>query len=146
MSFDWPPFAGELVLSLLMAVVTMRVVATLAVFVLAPRVDGLRLLPLDGPAARLLFNWTIAVVAIGVIGFFAAETLDELADRSGRRARGQGRRRDDLRFDPDYRRLALGGQSSAAATVRTDGCGRAGSHPSPASGLTPSLAPSCGPP
>ncbi|MGI9509256.1 MAG: mechanosensitive ion channel family protein, partial [Geminicoccaceae bacterium] len=79
LSFDWPSFAGELVLSLLMAVVTMRVVSTLAVFVLAPRVDGLRLLPLDGPAAKLLFNWTMAVVAIGVIGFFAAETLDELA-------------------------------------------------------------------
>ena len=79
LSFDWPPFAGELVLSLLMAVVVMRVVATLTVFILAPRVDGLRLLPLDGPAAQWLFNWTMAVVAIGVIGFFAAETLDELA-------------------------------------------------------------------
>ena len=79
LSFDWPPFAGELVLSLLMAVVTMRVVITLAAFILAPRVDGLRLLPLSRPAAKLLFNWTMAIVAIGVIGFFAAETLDELA-------------------------------------------------------------------
>ncbi|MEM9441342.1 MAG: hypothetical protein AAGA73_12905, partial [Pseudomonadota bacterium] len=79
LSFDWPPFAGELVLSLLLAVVVMRVVFTLAAFILAPRVDGLRLLPLDRPDAKLLFNWTIAVGAIGVIGFFAAETLDELA-------------------------------------------------------------------
>ncbi len=79
LSFDWPPFAGQLVLSLLMTVVTLRVLATLLVFVLAPRVDGLRLLPLDRAAARLLFRWTMAVAGIGVVGFFAAGTLDRLA-------------------------------------------------------------------
>jgi small-conductance mechanosensitive channel len=77
--FAWTPFVEPLVLSLLLAVVAGRALSTLALLVLAPRVDELRLVPLDRPRARLLYRWVMAVGLVGVVGLVAVGTLERLA-------------------------------------------------------------------
>ncbi len=78
-SFTWSPFIADIVLSLLVGIIAMRVIIMLAVFVLAPKVDDLRLLPLDQTAAQNIYAWIIGVSSVGLIGYLCVDTLVRLA-------------------------------------------------------------------
>lgn len=76
--FEWSPFIEHIVTSLLAGVIIMRVIVMIAVFVLAPKVDGLRLLPLDKAAARDIFAWILAIGGIGLVGYLGVDTIDRM--------------------------------------------------------------------
>ena len=78
LAFDWSPLVEIMVLSLLLAVVTIRLVNTVSVFVLCPRVSALRPIPLSTPVARFLYWWTMLVVAVICLGGLAAEAIAEM--------------------------------------------------------------------
>ena len=78
-SFTWSPFIVDIVLSLLVGIIAMRVIIMLAVFVLAPKVDDLRLLPLDQTAAQNIYAWIVGVSSVGLIGYLCIDTLVRLA-------------------------------------------------------------------
>ncbi len=78
-SFTWSPFIVDIVLSLLVGIIAMRVFIMLAVFVLAPKVDDLRLLPLDQTAAQNIHAWIIGASSVGLIGYLCVDTLVRLA-------------------------------------------------------------------
>jgi small-conductance mechanosensitive channel len=77
-SFDWAPFIEVLVLSLLLAVVAIRVVNSLVVLVLCPRVARLRPVPISTPIARFAYRWLMTIVTIGVLGGLTAVAIEEL--------------------------------------------------------------------
>ncbi|MEM1401510.1 MAG: hypothetical protein AAGF58_16595, partial [Pseudomonadota bacterium] len=72
--FEWPPGAREFVLDLLLVVVLMRLVAALALFALAPRVEALRLVPLSRYDARVLYSGVMVTAAVILFGGALAET------------------------------------------------------------------------
>lgn len=72
--FDWPPGARDFVLDLLIVLVLMRLVAAVALFALAPRVEALRLVPLSRHDARLLYFGVMATAAVLLFGGGLAET------------------------------------------------------------------------
>lgn len=72
--FDWPPGARDFVLDLLLVLVLMRVVAAVALFALAPRVETLRLVPLSRYDARALYFGVMATAAVLLFGSGLAET------------------------------------------------------------------------
>ncbi len=77
-SFTWSPFIADIVLSLLAGIIAMRVIIMLAVFVLAPKVDDLRLLPLDQTAAHNIYAWIIGISSVGLLGYLCVDTLVRL--------------------------------------------------------------------
>jgi small-conductance mechanosensitive channel len=77
-SFEWSVFIGNIVLSLLAGIISLRFIVMISIFVLAPRVDDLRLMPLDKPAARNIYRWILAVSSTGVIGFLIVDTLNRM--------------------------------------------------------------------
>ncbi len=78
-SFTWSPFIADIVLSLLTGIIAMRVIIMFSVFILAPKVDDLRLLPLDQTAAHNIYAWTIGISSVGLLGFLFVDTLVRLS-------------------------------------------------------------------
>ncbi|MEM9106109.1 MAG: hypothetical protein AAGC96_10675 [Pseudomonadota bacterium] len=79
LSFDWPPFVEELVLNLLLVVIVIRSAATLSLFLLAPRVASLRMVPLTSRISRPLHYWTLLLVTVGTVGQALSDIFDDLA-------------------------------------------------------------------
>ncbi|MEX3009495.1 mechanosensitive ion channel family protein [Hoeflea sp. TYP-13] len=79
LSFDWPPFIENLVLNLLVIIITIRSAATLSLFVLAPRVASLRLVPLSTAIAQPLHYWLIGLVSLATIAFAISDIFTHLA-------------------------------------------------------------------
>lgn len=79
LGFDWPPFLERLVVNLLLAVIGIRALAMLSRFVIAPRNEHLRLVPLTNAMARLVHRWHVVVAAVLVLALVASDTLDTLA-------------------------------------------------------------------
>ncbi|MCP5149626.1 MAG: mechanosensitive ion channel family protein [Ectothiorhodospiraceae bacterium] len=77
LAFDWAPLVERVVLGLLLAVVTIRVLEATAVFVLCPRVPALRPIAVTTPVARFLHRWSMAVVAVATLGAYAALAIEE---------------------------------------------------------------------
>ncbi len=81
-AFEWPAFIGNIVLSMLVGIIAMRIIVTISVFVLAPRVDDLRLLPLDRAAANNIYIWILAISGIGIFGYLVVDTMTRMAVES----------------------------------------------------------------
>lgn len=79
LAFDWHRLVEVLVLSFLLAVVTLRAGYALAGVVLAPRVRALRPLPLNRAQARFLYHWTLVIIAVGLLGGLLAIAIEETA-------------------------------------------------------------------
>ncbi|QDZ02671.1 mechanosensitive ion channel family protein [Nitratireductor mangrovi] len=79
LGFDWPPFLERLVVNLLLAVIGIRALAMLSRFIIAPRNEHLRLVPLTNAMARLVHRWHVIVAALLVLALVASDTLDTLA-------------------------------------------------------------------
>ena len=77
--FEWSAFIDDIVLSLLAGIIAMRFIIMLAVFVLAPKVDDLRLLPLDKTAAKNIYAWILAISGVGLLGYLCVDTLNRMA-------------------------------------------------------------------
>ena len=77
--FEWSAFIDDIVLSLLAGIIAMRFIIMLAVFVLAPKVDDLRLLPLDRTAAKNIYAWILAISGVGLLGYLCVDTLNRMA-------------------------------------------------------------------
>ena len=54
--FDWSAYVEHIVFSLLAGIIVMRLIMMITVFVLAPKVDDLRLLPFDKVTAENIYN------------------------------------------------------------------------------------------
>ena len=78
LAFEWPPLVEIVVLNLLVAVVTIRLVNTACVFVLCPRVSALRPISLSTPVARYIYWWTMIVVAVICVGGLSADAMAEI--------------------------------------------------------------------
>ena len=78
LGFEWSPLVEVAVLTLLFAVVTVRVLNTIAVFALCPRVASLRPLPLETPTARFIYWWMMAGVVVLCTGGLAADAIQEM--------------------------------------------------------------------
>ena len=77
--FEWSAFIEQLILSLLAGIIAMRFIVMIAVFILAPDVDGLRLLPLDKSAAKNIYRWVLFVSGAGLFGYLCVDTIDRMA-------------------------------------------------------------------
>ena len=77
--FEWSAFIDDIVLSLLAGIIVMRFVIMVAVFVLAPKVDDLRLVPLDTAAAKNIYAWILAAGGMGLLGYLSVDTIDRMA-------------------------------------------------------------------
>jgi len=78
-AFEWSAFVEDIVISLLVGIILMRLIIMIGVFVLAPNVNDLRLLPLDKAAARNIYRWVLAVSGIGLLGVLVVDTIDRMA-------------------------------------------------------------------
>ncbi len=76
--FDWAPIVRLFTLTFLSAFVLVRMAEIISRLVLAPWVDDLRLIPIDGATARLLHGWIRAMAAVGAFGFLTCAALDDL--------------------------------------------------------------------
>jgi len=76
---EWSAFIYDVVLSLLAGIIAMRFIVMVAVFVLAPKVDNLRLLPLDKAAAKNVYGWILMISGIGLLGYLCVDTFDRMA-------------------------------------------------------------------
>ena len=79
LAFEWSPFIDHIMLSLLAGIIGMRCVVMIAVFILAPKVDDLRLMPYDAVAAKNIYSWILAVSAVGLLGYLSVGIIDRLA-------------------------------------------------------------------
>lgn len=87
LSFDWNPFVEKLVLILLLLVLALRAIATVSMFILAPRVRELRLAPFENLLAKqfhliLIIALSIMAIALAVSDIFA-ELIEEGAQVVG---------------------------------------------------------------
>ncbi|MCB1744471.1 MAG: hypothetical protein KDK91_29155, partial [Gammaproteobacteria bacterium] len=82
-AFDWPPLVGELVLSLLLAVVIVRVVMVATRFVFAPRADTLRLVPLSTARATAASITALALTGALVSAMVMEDTFAGLGAMGG---------------------------------------------------------------
>lgn len=80
--FEWSSFIGNIVLSLLAGIIAMRFIVMISVFVLSPRVDDLRLLPLDKAAAKNIYRWILIISGIILLGYLILDTLSRMAIES----------------------------------------------------------------
>ena len=72
-AFDWPPLLEILVLNLLGLIVGVRVISTVLMFFLAPRVEELRLLPLGNRLARGLARLLLALTTVVMVTVFVSD-------------------------------------------------------------------------
>jgi len=79
LSFAWPGFVAIIVVNLLIAVVAVRSIMTVSLFVLAPRVAELRLVPLSNRLARQTSFYIALVVAVFALALAASDTFARLA-------------------------------------------------------------------
>ncbi len=77
--FTWAPIIADMVLSMLAAIIAMRVIIIIAVFALAPKVNDLRLLPLNQATAHNIYAWTITIATIGLLGYVVTDISTRLA-------------------------------------------------------------------
>ena len=77
--FEWSPFVDQIVLSLLAGIIAMRFIIMIGVFVLAPKVEDLRLMPLDRTAARNVYACILTVSGVGLLGYLCVEIMDQMA-------------------------------------------------------------------
>ncbi len=82
LSFAWPPFVENIVLNLLTIVITIRVAATISLFLLAPRVTELRLVPLPNALARPLHRWVVTLVSLLIVALTVTDIFDHLTGNS----------------------------------------------------------------
>ena len=74
-AFEWSPILEHVVISLLTGIIVMRLIIMIAIFILAPKVDELRLLPLDRAAANSIYRWILAITGVGLIGVLVVDRL-----------------------------------------------------------------------
>lgn len=79
LSFDWPPLIENVVLNLLIVVITVRSARTLSVFLLAPQIAELRLVPLETGLARPLHGWITLLATVAASAFAIADIFSHLA-------------------------------------------------------------------
>ncbi len=77
-SFDWSDFINQIVLSLLAGIIIMRFIVMVVVFFLAPKVDDLRLIPLDQATAKNIYFWVLAVSGIGLLGLLFTVVIEHM--------------------------------------------------------------------
>ena len=82
LSFDWNPFVEELVLILLLLVLVLRAIATVSMFILAPRVKELRLSPFESPLAKQFHFILIAALSVMAVALAVADIFAELTEES----------------------------------------------------------------
>nr|WP_276562396.1 mechanosensitive ion channel family protein [Hoeflea prorocentri] len=79
LSFDWPPLVENVVMNLLIVVITVRSAHTLSIFLLAPRIAELRLVPLQSDMARPLHGWITLLATVAATAFAIADIFSHLA-------------------------------------------------------------------
>jgi small-conductance mechanosensitive channel len=79
LAFDWAPFVREMVVSLLLAVVALRIAGALSRFILSPRIADLRLVPLDDRHARTAHRWIVLASAVTIFGATITDIFSNLA-------------------------------------------------------------------
>ncbi len=85
LSFDWNPFVEELVLILLLLVLSLRAIATLSMFFLAPRVPELRLAPFDSPLAKQVHLTLIVSLSVMATALATSDIFAELVEEGQQR-------------------------------------------------------------
>ena len=76
--FEWSPFVEHMVIALLAGIIAIRFIVMVAVFVLAPKVDDLRLLPLSEAVAKNIYAWILIVSGVGLLGILSVDTIDRM--------------------------------------------------------------------
>jgi small-conductance mechanosensitive channel len=79
LAFDWAPFVQEMVASLLLAVIALRIAGALSRFILAPRIADLRLVPLDDRRARTVHRWVVLAAAVTIFGATITDIFGNLS-------------------------------------------------------------------
>ena len=76
---EWSALIDHIVGSLLVGIIAMRFIVMIAVFVLAPKVDDLRLLPLDKAAAKNIYTWLLIIGGVGLLGYLGVDIIGGMA-------------------------------------------------------------------
>ncbi len=79
LGFEWPPFVENLVLNLLLIVIIVRLTSTISLFLFAPRVAALRLVPLDNHLAYAVHGWIVVLAWFATIAFALTDVFENLA-------------------------------------------------------------------
>ncbi|MGJ8617807.1 MAG: mechanosensitive ion channel family protein [Sulfitobacter sp.] len=83
-TFKWPPAFEEFVISLLVVILIIRVISTVLVLFLAPRVPELRLLPLSNAMSKMLAVVLLTLTSIYILtGFFKDVYAGTVGDAGG---------------------------------------------------------------
>lgn len=82
LGFEWNAFVEALVLNLLILVIVLRTIATLSMFILAPRVRELRLAPFENSLARqfhltLILSLSAMAISLAISDIFSRLTVGE---------------------------------------------------------------------
>ena len=78
MGFEWSLFVENTVLNLLTIVIGIRAVATVSLFLLAPRVTELRLVPLGNDIAKPLHRWAVTVASLVILALTVTDIFEHL--------------------------------------------------------------------
>ncbi|NBC33344.1 MAG: mechanosensitive ion channel [Alphaproteobacteria bacterium] len=78
LAFDWPPIVRLFIISLLGAFVIVRLINALSVFLFAPLIPTLRLVPLESADARYLHTRLLALAVLVAFGALAGGALEAL--------------------------------------------------------------------
>jgi small-conductance mechanosensitive channel len=77
-AFEWPPFLREMVLGYLLAFLIVRITIVLGQFLLSPRHERYRLVPMDTVAARFWYRRLVAFIAWFAFGWVTVSLLGTL--------------------------------------------------------------------
>jgi hypothetical protein len=80
LTFTWPAVVGHVVLSLLIAIIVIRIILAAAKFMLAPKAPELRFVPLSSGPAKRLYMWTGFSAIITVFGMAITDTFAYLSN------------------------------------------------------------------
>lgn len=90
LSFSWPGFLERVVVNLLIGVISVRALATLSRFLLAPLSPSLRLVPLDDRLASKVHGWNVLLAIVFVASLVVSDTLAALAGTSSGSPQARG--------------------------------------------------------
>src|SRR5438477_55105 len=78
LALDWPPLLREMLFGLLIAFLAVRIANVVGLFLLAPRYDRFRLIPMDMVAARFWYRRLVVFVGWFAFGYVLVGLLDTL--------------------------------------------------------------------
>lgn len=83
LTFEWPDLVKQLVLEILLAILVVRILASLSNLLFSPRQMKFRLVPFSNHQALLCHRWTVALIVSSVLGFVISGSFQSAFEQIG---------------------------------------------------------------